>query len=116
MYRYLSIRSDSKYSKSVLAVDVDVFLEGCPELKKKAGWTYENNAEFPWILATAVFSDENGNYAINDTSLPKNINQIELTCLAEGRDSAQPIYHILAKKIAAHFKWEVFDSEINQCI
>ncbi|MEP3890402.1 MAG: hypothetical protein ABJN69_08030 [Hellea sp.] len=113
MYRYLSIRSGPKYSKSVAAMDVDAFLGGRPELKRKAALSYENNTEFPWLQVLAVFGDENGNYAMDVTRQPNTVNQIELICSIDGSDAAVHAYYTLAQKIAAKFEWEVFDSEFE---
>lgn len=116
MYRYLSLRSDSEYSKVVTAVEVGVLLSEYPELKRRAHLNYENKGEFPWIQIIAVFSDKNGNYAVDDANPFKNVNQIEMICASDGSDAGDMVYIKLAKKIAAHFDWEIYDSELECCI
>ena len=112
MYRYLSIRFDSKYSEYLTASDVDDFLSGCTELKKVGRLDYENSDNFPWVCLAIVFGDEYG-YAQHSPNMIEKVNQIELICSFNGADEPFRPYQRLAEKISKRFGWEVYDSEIE---
>jgi len=98
MYRYLSIRSDSKY-KYIKSSELEAYFGSCKEeLRKNGRLNYENSEIFPWMQLAIVFGDSDGNYSSKNPNSITRVNQTELVCEHDGSDACYKPYLTICKK------------------
>ena len=116
MYDYLSIRSDSKYSKKVTIEKFVTLIQSELDLKQESSATFSfclNDIKF---LVQGIFSDSRGCYAFNSDSEFKKINLLEIN-IPQGSESIyeQEILEV-AQKIASLLGWEIYDDELGKTL
>lgn len=107
---YLTIRSDSRYSRSTPADPLVGYLVTLSELVQTGPQEFRSAPCSPWVVLALAQADEAGNYAVH---LPQStLNVVELIC----GDGNEAWYESLATKIASFLHWEVVNEHEERTI
>jgi len=108
---YLTIRSDSTYSRTADPDALVVFLRSLPELVQTGVNSFSGAVGQPWAHLTLAMS-KCGSFANHDRSL-LTINLVEVVCSYEHSESW---YDALAGRIAAFLGWEALDEHAGRIV
>jgi len=112
MCRYLVVRPDDSFSRTVATPVVAAFLATLPTLRQTSLTTRYQGAGVQVLL---LHCDPAGNYAVvADRPAPAGINRIELICSC--RPQRYQDWEALAGLIAEHLGWEVVDDETDEVL
>jgi hypothetical protein len=112
MSRYLTIRSDEAYSKSVDTGELTRLLVSMSGLRQTGPAAFEAAHGMPWTSVILAVAAPDGNYATSDTP-PPSINVIELI----GSDNEDTSWHeALACHIAAALNWQAIEERENRLL
>ncbi|MFJ9693990.1 hypothetical protein [Kitasatospora sp. NPDC101183] len=115
MYWYLTVRSDSRYGKSVSTCVLVTYLDSVPGLRRTDSSSYRAADDLDWLTVTIAACNSTGNYVAHTDRVPERVTTVELICSADG----SPAYDTalaLAAEIAALLGWEVADSESDEVL
>ena len=104
---YLTIRSDSAYSRFTDTAELVGFLAALPELRQTGPIAFEAESGQPWVAVMLAACNSTGCYAIDGKFIPK-INVVELVCSYSNDDAW---YRSLAGRIAVFLGWFVFEGD-----
>lgn len=116
MYRYLTVRSDCRYSESVPTCALVEYLDSVPGLRRTDLAFYRAEDGLDWLHVTIAACDGAGNYAAHEGRVPQRLNMVELICSSAGGYPAYEAARVLAVGIADLLGWEVTDSESNEVL
>lgn len=108
---YITIRSDSAYSRSTPVPPLVEHLQMQPELRREGPQVFRNSPDSPWLWLCVARADAAGNFAIEDAP-PPTINVVELVC---GRGDER-WYESLARRVASFLKWEAVEEHGERTI
>ena len=108
---YLTIRADSRFSRSAATATLVKYLRTLPELAEVAPMDFRNAPGSPWLCVVLAMANERGGYAITGEILPA-INVVELIC----GDGNENWYDSLAYRIAAFLDWEAIEESCERII
>ncbi len=103
MTSYLTIRPDSRYTRSSPVEPLLKYLQELPELVQTGPQEFRNAPGSPWVCLYFARAAASGGYHTGD-ALPKNVNVVELVC---SDFEVERWYESLAQRIAAFLRWEV---------
>lgn len=108
---YLTIRSDSRYSRDIPAALLVEHLVTLPELVQTGPQDFRNAPDSPWVSLVMAKADGAGHYAV-DTLWEPTVNVVELIC----GDGNEDWYEMLARKIASFLRWEAVNEHERRTI
>ena len=108
---YLTIRSDSTYSRTADSGSLVAFLRSLPELVQTGPNAFGSAPGQPWVHLTLAMSDR-GSYADHGKPIPS-VNMIDLICSDEHDESW---YNALAAHIADFLGWEACDEHTERTV
>jgi len=113
MCRYLVVRPDDSFSRTVATPVVAAFLATLPTLRRTSPTAPYQGVGVQVLL---VHCDPAGNYSMfADQPAPAGINRIELICSCHGPQRYRD-WESLAGLIAEHLDWEVVDDETDEVL
>ena len=107
MDRFLSIRSDARYSRYLDATEVIRWISALPGMSRSGLNRFSRYEGDHPLQILAVRCDETGNWPRGSEREP--VNLIELRC-DDSDEALRAGYEAVAVVIAGHFGWEVADS------
>ncbi|MEV7783295.1 hypothetical protein [Kitasatospora sp. NPDC088351] len=116
MYRYLTVRSDCRYSESTPASVLVECLDSVPGLRRTDLAFYEAEGGPDWLHVTLAACDSTGSYAVHEGTVPQRVNVVELICSSGGGPPAYEAAQALAARMAALLGWEVADPESDEVL
>ncbi|MEZ0110503.1 hypothetical protein ABH920_004518 [Catenulispora sp. EB89] len=115
MYRYLTVRSDCRYSESVPARVLVELLDSVPGLRRTDLACYEAEGSLDWLHLALIACDSAGNYAVHRGKVPERVNMVELICSSD-RPRAGENAQALAVRLADALGWEVADPDADEVL
>ncbi|MEU9132451.1 hypothetical protein AB0D08_30810 [Kitasatospora sp. NPDC048540] len=116
MYRYLTVRSDRRYSGSVATCALVEHLDSVPGLRKADSAFYRAEDGFDWLHVTLAACDAAGNHSAHAGRVPRRVTMVELICSSAGGHPAYRAAREVAAGIADLLGWEVADSESDEVL
>jgi hypothetical protein len=108
---YVTIRSDSDYSRAADPRELVAFLRSLPELAQTGANSFREAPGEPWVSVSLAMSDR-GSYADPGRPLPS-VNLVDVVC---SHEHDERWYDALAARIAAFLGWEALDEHAGRVV